>query len=862
MKAKLAFATSAICICSFINTVRAETATTRIDLTSAQTATYDGAHITGAIAPAGAGGAISNIGGTLTIGDGAIIEHGFSNGMGSAIFTGDGASTTIGNNAIFNENNAVKYGGIMNTGSSNMTIGDNAKFLNNYTSADDSVGATILNQESVLNVGKNALFQGNIADTSGAAIYQQVRGGALDSQITIGDGTSFLANTANNAAAIYNYNAGTLDSKVTIGKNSNFNGNHALAGRGGAVANWFGTFAFDDGAVFLNNTSTTAAGALINEGYMTFQGTSSFQNNSSTGYAGAVANINAYSSTDTYVKFNGNATFTGNIAGTYGGAIVNDMEMTFGSNATFTGNTAGTDGGAIYNTGTLDFMGNVTFSGNLANGALNDIYNLGAVSFAANSHVIFDGGVVNGDAASSITFGDNSLITVKLLPNPTINAGTINIGTNVTIHDLIVGSGLVGKNIALTSGTMNGDFVFNAGNYDNMLYNIAYNGNGLFDIVKKSDAEIVAETGASVEDVTMAQAIIAGTSKNATFNAIHDAIETMLQTRATNSFDRGIAAAKAFAPTKAPLAQSNTTQSANQVFSVIGNRLAAGERAVSAPRQIYGMSSGDMIIENVTLWATGLFNLAELHGKNSFDSNSWGIAGGLEFGDRPLKFGLGYTYTSTEVNFDNRDTDISSNSVILYGQYKPANTYINLVGSYTISEYKEHKHVIAIPVNGKNDVYAIAAQGMVGHDMYFKDLYMIDIITPEVGLRYINIDNREYTDSAGTVVAGNKSDILTGVAKLNFNATQAINYGVNIKPTFSVALTYDMITDDSVSVVTLANGNVYSVDGEALSRFGGEVEVGFSFVWDNGLDIGIGYMGKFRDHYTDHTGIVNLRYKF
>ena len=99
-------------------------------------------------------------------------------------------------------------------------------------------------------------------------------------------------------------------------------------------------------------------------------------------------------------------------------------------------------------------------------------------------------------------------------------------------------------------------------------------------------------------------------------------------------------------------------------------------------------------------------------------------------------------------------------------------------------------------------------------------------LTPEVGLRYVHIKQDAYKDSADQKVSSNDSDILTGVIGAKVSKNIELSNVMIIKPEARVAATYDLFNDDVNSVVTLANGSAYTVDGEALDRFGMEFGAG------------------------------------
>ena len=83
-----------------------------------------------------------------------------------------------------------------------------------------------------------------------------------------------------------------------------------------------------------------------------------------------------------------------------------------------------------------------------------------------------------------------------------------------------------------------------------------------------------------------------------------------------------------------------------------------------------------------------------------------------------------------------------------------------------------------------------------------------------------------------------------------------------LKPELKAAMTYDFANDDTKSVVSLINGSSYAVQGKALKRFGVELGAGLTAEVNNNVELSLGYEGKFRKDYQDHTGLINAKYKF
>ena len=312
----------------------------------------------------------------------------------------------------------------------------------------------------------------------------------------------------------------------------------------------------------------------------------------------------------------------------------------------------------------------------------------------------------------------------------------------------------------------------------------------------------------------------------------------------------------ALAPDSAPSISKTSSETANQIFSAVGTRLSGGSIS-STTKQ--GTSAGDAF-ENVAIWAQGLFNKAKLD-KNStgFDSKSYGIALGIEKNiTDEVKVGLGYAYSTSDIDGYLRSTDVDTNSIIAYADYNRNNWYINGILSFGFSGYEENKNVAGTSVKGKWDVNSLGAQLMTGYNIKISDYG----ITPEIGFRYVHIDQDSYTDTADQKIKSHKGNIFTGVVGSKFNKEFNFNNGLNLIPEVRLALTYDFKQDDGDSIITLANGSSYSVDGEPLDKFGVELGLGVTSNITDTMELTIGYEGKFVKDYTDHTGLINFKYKF
>lgn len=470
-----------------------------------------------------------------------------------------------------------------------------------------------------------------------------------------------------------------------------------------------------------------------------------------------------------------------------------------------------------------------------------------------------------------VHFKDNSTLAFTVTDKDTygkIHANYVNISENGTNLNMTLNGAALAKGETTTLKLFNGedsDEVEIEGKFANLSKNSRYefvdNGDGTFKVTSvASAADTVADAGGSANNAGTAEA---WDSVSASISSPVAASVTEKLAQLSNSTDAAeqkayVDALTAVAPEVAPMVQKTQTETANQVFGAVGTRLTGGSISTGGE----GMASGDSIFKRGAMWVQGLFNKSKLDDTSKakgFDADSSGIAFGAEkFVTDDTKVGIGYAYTNTDIDGFMRSTDVDTHTAILYGEYKPSNWYVNGIATYGWSDYEESKSVAGVGVKADYDVETFGLQAMTGYDMNINGLG----ITPEAGLRYVHIKQDAYKDSADQRVSANDSDILTGVIGAKISKNFELSNGMNIKPEARIAATYDLMNDDVNSVVTLANGSAYAVDGEALDRFGMEFGAGVTAEVNDNVELSLGYEGKFREDYQDHTGLINAKYKF
>ena len=474
-------------------------------------------------------------------------------------------------------------------------------------------------------------------------------------------------------------------------------------------------------------------------------------------------------------------------------------------------------------------------------------------------------------AGEGVHFKDNSTLKFTVTDKDTygkIYANYVNISENGTTLDMSLNSAALSAgddpltlklfNDEDTPVEIEGKF---ANLTSNSRYDFADNGDGTYTVTANGTtaSDIVADAGGTASNASTAEAwdSVSASDSSPVAAAVAEKLAQLSNSTDSAAQKAYVDALTAVAPEVAPMVQKTQTETANQVFSAVSTRLTGG--SISTGSQ--GMSSGDSN-SDAAVWVQGMYNHSELDDTSKakgFNADSAGVAMGIEKNiGRTVKVGAGYAYTNTDIDGFMRSTDVDTHTAILYGEYKPNNWYINGIATYGWSDYSEDKNVGGQNVNADYDVETFGLQAMTGYDMQVKGFGF----TPEVGLRYVHIKQDAYTDSADQKVSGNDSDILTGVIGAKVNKTFTLDNGMLIKPEARIAATYDLFNDDVNSVVTLANGSAYAVDGEALDRFGMEFGAGVTAEVNDNVEFSLGYEGKFRDNYEDHTGLINAKYKF
>lgn len=753
-----------------------------------------------------------NIKGDVSLDNNARIVAATANDLGSVKIT-DAGNITLRNGSTIDAVN-LNISGKSADEKAIITIGGNNPSAGRETDKNEQWR----NNSYILGYGDTSIKNANISLENGGMLIQGAKGtneapdtGTMtlnNSEVKVAEGALIKATNGSDVAlenASVDLNGGIIDAKISVDTNSKINVNNA----GSTIKTLAGAGTLNINA---NTSVSTLFGSASKIGILAVKEGSTFildsldevKENADEGIDGRDA-VNLTADT---MEVSGTAIVADNNANTITDTKVN-------------------------NGGTLD-LGYNTFSSN--------------VTMDAGSTL--NVGVKNADKAPA-----GELTHGNINGDLTVNAPGDEGAANASMNLIIAADTKFGDESKINLAT--------GGNLDNLVVNnnLLYNLEGVEDgkitgteikVSKKDSSEVaagVAANGANSNQAGTIAAFVDGLSGNAQADNITNQISTLVQSGNVKGAAR---LAKEVAPVAAPVAQSQVTETTNQVFGAVATRLSGGSVSSAAE----GKSSGDSVFERAAMWVQGLFNKSKYDGSNDFKTDSTGLALGAEkYLNSDVKVGAGYAYTNSDVKQGDRKIDVDTHTAFVYGEYKPSDWYVNGIASYNWGDYDEKKYG---GLSGKYDVNSIALQAMTGYDFHMNGA----VVTPEAGLRYINIHQDSYTDTAGQRVSENSSDYLTGIVGAKIKKDYTLSNGMNIRPEARLAMTYDLVNDNSNASVMLANGSAYQVRGEALDRFGVEAGVGLTAEVDDNVEVSLGYEGKFRDHYKDHTGLLNAKYKF
>lgn len=800
----------------------------------------------------------------------------------------------IGNYAIGNVNVyvAAEGGAIGNRNAKIDSI--RGVFINNFIKSESNAnlvqGGAINNSESATIGNITADFSGNYAqsinnNSDGGAIYnlmstiKEIKGN-FTNNYALGGGRASGGAVNNNASGIIGSISGDFE-----GNYAESNGG-AAAVSGGALIN-FGnitnlTANFNNNHALTNGTFAIGGAVLNMYGNANSKGIGTLSGNFSNNFAQTTG-----AGDDAYAQ--GGAIYNGLLNG--GLPVISDIQSSTFSNNFVSGASEQTDGGAIWNAGTIGFSGKTVFKDNykVVNGVktANDIYNSGTVNVAENGSLDISGGIT-GEGNGKINLAQNAELNLnnatsagnnltlekdatlafnvnEINTSSTTQKGgkvdgdiKLNADSNLKVsthveHGVVNGEGTY--KFANTVDTANGKWKLNT-LIANSLYNYDFklndeNNTLILEFAKKNADEIAKEFDTDKDKADEILAITSPKSDNHQFNRISETVNKQAQdgdSSLTSALDD----------------LNDNTQANLETGRYIGDIIAknVADRLNTRPdkNSVYGLAGGDVAEYEPEVWANAVYQTAENSGDLDYSADTKGVIAAVDGkAGKNWTVGAGYAYLQTDLDSGAKSSDIDDHTVFAYAEYGRNSWFANGLAAYHWLSFDQNKKAFGENIKGSFDMQMLGLQALVGREFYGCADEHILRLRPQAGLRYYKISQDGYTDSAGMKYNSADSDILTGVLGVSLTDETEVN-GYKVMPKAFVNATYDLQNDDNTTIVHLPNGGSYAIAQESNGKLGIEAGVGVEMAVTDNAKVGVSYEYDWRNDYSAHTGLLNLKY--
>ena len=381
----------------------------------------------------------------------------------------------------------------------------------------------------------------------------------------------------------------------------------------------------------------------------------------------------------------------------------------------------------------------------------------------------------------------------------------------------------------------------------NAIFNVKDLEDGSFEISKKTAEELSSSLDVGENEGKALSSMMMRSAPNKAFTIVQEEVLEALQSEDESKQKKAKESLTALGGRNTSLYQSQATAGFTQLHNVVSQML------MNTAAPVFGHAGGEEPAR-ASIYIKGLYDRVNSLTGDGFRMRSKGAVLGVQSAvTEDLTVGVGYAGVDTTAKEPLRRTEVKTNTGFISAQYQPNDWWVSGVVTYSRSQYDEEKQVLSSTGKANYDVDSLGAQITTGYNIKKGKM----IVTPEVGIRYLNAKQEGYKDSLGTTVEATNSDFVTAMAGFKVGADLGW-----VRPLAGVMVGYDVITDDISSVNTLANGATYTIKGEALDRLSTTVVAGFGMDIGHNATLKIEYNGNYRKEYLDHSGMLRLEAKF
>ncbi|MDA8232860.1 MAG: autotransporter outer membrane beta-barrel domain-containing protein [Magnetospirillum sp.] len=136
-------------------------------------------------------------------------------------------------------------------------------------------------------------------------------------------------------------------------------------------------------------------------------------------------------------------------------------------------------------------------------------------------------------------------------------------------------------------------------------------------------------------------------------------------------------------------------------------------------------------------------------------------------------------------------------------------------------------------------------------------------LTPTAGLRWLRVDSGSYTETGSSenlsVAAASQDQVETSLgAKIAYPVDTPVG---RVIPEVKAAWLHDLI-NGNVATTAQLGGASFATDTALPTADGAEIGAGLTLAATDTLSVRAEYDGQFRQDYSEHTGMIEVRTRF
>jgi len=490
------------------------------------------------------------------------------------------------------------------------------------------------------------------------------------------------------------------------------------------------------------------------------------------------------------------------------------------------------------------------------------------------------------DVSGDVFFNEGSTFGTDLSSGgaAVVHGNTVTFAEGSTIDVDVVGglSGVVGSDILIASASSeDGVTDYGAMVQDNTI---------LFDFLKVMNDEVV-ETGSAndlflrVQLAETAEDTEVGDDGRVNLVEVAQAIDVFISTQPIDSpltlwlaqFETEEEQREALLkvvedtlPSESNAEGTSSIASTDLIFDMIMDRISGGGFSIAQGGGETGLAAGDEMLGGDGKWALwgrvgGLTAEYTPSGVNGFDTDIWGVTGGVD-GEvaANTRVGLSVFYSSSEIDENgagaNSTVDVDGYGAVAYLSYRPGAWYVNGSLGFGLNDYDSKRRSLGGVNVADYDGTQFSARTEVGH-MFTSGQWDV---TPNVGLRYNLVDVDGYTETGPLPISVNGRTIesLRAAGGVNLRYTAELEGGSKLIPELGVKVLGELADPDEALTGNVVGGGAFTTQTTARDDVSYGVLGGLTYEGSSGITLRVTYDGEFQSDYEEHALSAAIRIAF